>query len=82
MRRIRFAFADHRRTFHQLDPTQADYQEKLQGIANEVSKLSGQMVMTFGETYAKVAALLTPEQREQLQQTFQKHHRRPQRGDH
>ena len=82
MRRIRFAFADHRRTFHQLDPTQADYQEKLQGIANEVSKLSGQMVMTFGETYAKVAALLTPEQREQLQQTFQKHHRRAQRGDH
>jgi Spy/CpxP family protein refolding chaperone len=64
-----------------LDPTQTDYQAKLQNLAYEVSKLSGQMVITFGETYAKAAALLTPEQREQLQQAFQKHHRHPQRGN-
>lgn len=82
MRRIRFAFDDHRQAFHQLDPTQADYQEKLQSLANDISKLSNQLVMTLGETYAKVAALLTPEQREQLQQAFQKHHRRSWRRHH
>lgn len=82
IRRLRFAFADHRRTLHQLDPTQADYREKLQGIANEVSQLSGQMVITFGEIYAKVAALLTPAQREQLQQAWHQHPRRSRHGMH
>ena len=81
MRRLRFALADQRRALQQLDPTQADYPVKLHELATEVSKLSGQMVMTFGETYAKVAALLTPEQREQLQQAFEKPHRRPRHGD-
>ena len=81
MRRLRFAFADQRQAFLQLDPTQADYPEKLQSLANEVGKLSGQMVTTFGETYAKVAVLLTPEQREQLQQALQKHQRRPRRSE-
>jgi Spy/CpxP family protein refolding chaperone len=80
MRRIHFAFADHRQAFHQLDPTRADYQEKLQGIASEVSKLSSQMVMTLGKAYAKVAALLTPEQLAQLQEVMQNHQRRPRRG--
>lgn len=61
MRRMRFAFADYRQRLYQLDPSKADYKERLQDIANEVSKLSGRLVMSMGETYAKVAALLTPD---------------------
>ena len=73
MRQMRFAFADHRRDFHRLNPMAADYQTQLQGMADEVSKLAGQMVMTFGSAYAKISALLTEEQRAQVQQMLQKH---------
>jgi protein CpxP len=66
-REIRWAFADQRRAFMQLQPTDADYQDRLTEIAGDMGKLTNRMVVLLGETRAKVAALLTEEQRQQLQ---------------
>jgi Spy/CpxP family protein refolding chaperone len=77
MREIRFAFTDHRRTFSQLNPADADYQARIKEIADEAGKLASQTVVLLGEMRAKVTTLLTEEQRKQLQQMLQEHRNHP-----
>jgi protein CpxP len=74
MRQARFAIADQRRALRRLNPADADYQTHLKEIADEVGKLAGQMVMLHGELHANLNALLTEEQRQQLQ-TLRLEHR-------
>jgi Spy/CpxP family protein refolding chaperone len=68
MRDIGFTLADYRREFKRMQPTDDNYQARLTEIADDVSRLSKRLVLLLGETRAKVAALLTDEQREQLRQ--------------
>ncbi len=73
MRELRFTFVDQRRTFSELRPTDADYETRLTELGAEVGKLASQAVVLLGETRARIAALLTEEQREQARDMFQAH---------
>lgn len=81
MRQLRFAFKEQRQAFMQLDPAASNYSERLKEVAHEASQLASQAVFVFGETRAKIAALLTEEQRNQMKQMIQEH-RQHGRGKH
>jgi len=51
-----------------LDPTAADYDEKLTGLANIKAGLTRQMMMARGETRKQMAKILTAEQQAKMKQ--------------
>lgn len=65
------AHKQHKRGFKSnlagLDPTAADYSERLAEIAREQGEKVEQAIIRRGEIHAKVYEVLTPEQREKLQ---------------
>lgn len=54
------------RAFAELDPTAADYQERVAEIAHEEAAKVEQAILQRGEIHAKVYSVLTPEQREKM----------------
>ena len=54
------------RSFAELDPTSADYSERVAEIAREEGEKVEQAIITHGEIHAKVYEVLTPEQREKF----------------
>jgi protein CpxP len=67
-RDIGFTLADYRQELRRMQPSDDNYQARLTEIADGVGRLSKRLVLLRGETRAKVDALLTAEQREQLRQ--------------
>lgn len=56
------------RDISQLDPTAPDYQAQVAAIAKEQAAKVEQAIIERGQTHAKVYAVLTPDQRAQLQE--------------
>lgn len=61
------------RNFAELDPTAADYSERVAEIAREEAQKLEQAIIKRGEIHAKVYEVLTPEQREKFKAMKSKH---------
>lgn len=64
------------RNFAELDPTAADYSERVAEIAREEAAKVEQAIIKRGEVHAKVYEVLTPEQREKFKTMKAKHKNR------
>lgn len=67
------AMRKNRDAMHQLDPSAKNYAAEVARLANEKAELVKQMVVHKSEVRAEVYAMLTPEQREQMQQLRKEH---------
>ncbi|RME81587.1 MAG: periplasmic heavy metal sensor [Zetaproteobacteria bacterium] len=72
------AMEDNREALERLDPASPDYLERAKRLAAETGRLVERMIMHQARVRAKVAKILTPEQRKRFNEL--RPHRRPPMG--
>ena len=73
MMRLRDAMEDNREAFRKLDPASAGYMKRARRLAAERGKLVEKMTVLHARERAKIAAVLTPEQRERMRELRKRH---------